>query len=526
MADTTFVDGVTQIDAEWLNFVNDLVYGSNAILARLADSSASNGDAMVGVKKTFADAVATTQHEVNDRVLDGFDFMSPEEIADVKAGTALLDVSDAVEAAFTRVFAGSRKLTFQPGTYLLSRLLDFSALAAVYGVTIIAHGAVFKNTTTGVLKLPQLVLSEFGGLQFIGSDSDLAVNRNAASAVWFPNQLTLTRLHNLRIKYFSKGIELPGGLFNTIEHCFTSYCAHHLYIGGGAFVNNLLTIQENTFNVSENGTDRANGYTLTTDVAVYVNDSTGLTLKNNAVEFPQAYGFQLSNIKSATIETNYFEHGYNGVDIDIASSFTRYYTLTNNFHFAGSGNGGTPGGHKPINIATSALPYATFTGATVTGFDAANILYNYNDAFVTKRITLQDDNILVDSNLSNVDVEQARLYSREFALAAGATVAAFTVDTDPEARVFLRVLIGHARDTTGANHAMAECFLILTNEADVMTTSQQANTQIGTPCTLTLSDAVGVVTITINNGTANNVQGTVLLEATYTRAPATVAALI
>jgi len=59
MADTTFVDG-TVIEASWLNDVNDTVYGLPST------ASAANGDALVGVLRTFTGAVATTQHNVNE----------------------------------------------------------------------------------------------------------------------------------------------------------------------------------------------------------------------------------------------------------------------------------------------------------------------------------------------------------------------------------------------------------------------------------------------------------------------------
>jgi len=69
---------------------------------RLADTiSASNGDALVGVKSTATGAVGTTQHEVNERRRSVADWMSPAQIADAASRTNALDCTTAVQAAVT-----------------------------------------------------------------------------------------------------------------------------------------------------------------------------------------------------------------------------------------------------------------------------------------------------------------------------------------------------------------------------------------------------------------------------------------
>lgn len=73
MVDTTFVHRVTPITAEWLNNINDAIYGpfpSNTLGSQLADStSVSNGDALIAVKKTATGSVARTQHQINEENL-------------------------------------------------------------------------------------------------------------------------------------------------------------------------------------------------------------------------------------------------------------------------------------------------------------------------------------------------------------------------------------------------------------------------------------------------------------------------
>lgn len=83
----------------------------------LADTATvTKGDALVGVKKTATGAVATDQHEVNERTLSVFDFMTEAQIADVVARTELLDMTTPIQAALD----GGRSLYFPPGTYKIT----------------------------------------------------------------------------------------------------------------------------------------------------------------------------------------------------------------------------------------------------------------------------------------------------------------------------------------------------------------------------------------------------------------------
>jgi hypothetical protein len=68
--------------------------------ADLADtSSASNGDALLGVKRVATGAVATTQHEFNSRVMNVYDYMTPALIADSKNLVPVLDHTASIQAA-------------------------------------------------------------------------------------------------------------------------------------------------------------------------------------------------------------------------------------------------------------------------------------------------------------------------------------------------------------------------------------------------------------------------------------------
>jgi len=93
---------------------------ADALLRADVASTASTalGDALVGVKSTLTGAVATTQHEVNSRAVNVFDFLSSAQKADVIAGTAALDVRSALADAVAA--ARGKKLTFPEGQYLIN----------------------------------------------------------------------------------------------------------------------------------------------------------------------------------------------------------------------------------------------------------------------------------------------------------------------------------------------------------------------------------------------------------------------
>lgn len=102
MANTTFQTG-TVVTADWLNDVNDAVYTDLGGVGGLGSTSdATKGDALVGVKHTGTGAVASTQHEVNERTVFLTKFMTAAQIADVRSG-ATLDISTAWAAAITHV---------------------------------------------------------------------------------------------------------------------------------------------------------------------------------------------------------------------------------------------------------------------------------------------------------------------------------------------------------------------------------------------------------------------------------------
>lgn len=145
----------------------DLISSENAAAALQADladtSDVAKGDALIGVKQPWTGAVATTQHEMNTRVVNVFDFFSAAQKADVLAGTAAsnfasaLDVSDALLAAiaYCKTIQNPR-LVIPSGAYKTTKTIVFDlphySTIEVYGTIysdVSANTAVRLGSTTG-----------------------------------------------------------------------------------------------------------------------------------------------------------------------------------------------------------------------------------------------------------------------------------------------------------------------------------------------------------------------------------------
>lgn len=132
MADTTFING-TVIEPAWLNDINDAVYTTvPAINTNLADTSnVANGDALIGVKRTFTGAVATTQHAWHEaQVID--------LVADLSADPS--GVADCTTLFQSAITAGN--LRVGPGTFNLTGDITIPSNRKI----IIEKGATVINT--------------------------------------------------------------------------------------------------------------------------------------------------------------------------------------------------------------------------------------------------------------------------------------------------------------------------------------------------------------------------------------------
>jgi len=173
-----------------------------------ADLAASSGSSLVGWLRGVVGTVSTTLAKwLGWRIPSVFEFMTSEQIADVQAGTELLDVTVAVQAALD---AGS--VDFPPGTYMIKAHNDagtFAGIAPPNNRTLnFQSGAILKaitndktsyalvnlsgksNVTINNIKLVgdrpthTGVTGEWGMGLYIRSSSNIVINGVTAEKMW------------------------------------------------------------------------------------------------------------------------------------------------------------------------------------------------------------------------------------------------------------------------------------------------------------------------------------------------------
>ena len=132
---------------------------TTANMADLANTSdAAKGDALIGVKLSATGSVATTQHEVNERFFNVFDFIGNDLssaarltlLAAIKARTNTTTLTAYIQAGITAVnVAGGGVLYFPSGTYYLASALVFKTTVSLIGqgngVSIIKGDGIIGN---------------------------------------------------------------------------------------------------------------------------------------------------------------------------------------------------------------------------------------------------------------------------------------------------------------------------------------------------------------------------------------------
>lgn len=222
MADTTFSPGTT-IASSWLNDVNSNIYDSDSSDApigtfrnSLANADTGKGDALVAVKKSSATSVVTTQHEVNERVLSVFDYLSEAQKADVIAGTFTLDCRAAVQAAITDAISGGIKKIKAPGKgYLIN---------GVAGADTMLNGIVFPFGVVNYAPRDQLI--------FEGDGGGTVFRCGTAGMIMFRVARNCTILRDLTIEGAGLantwGVGLvPESMTQTTQQVSNSFCELH-----------------------------------------------------------------------------------------------------------------------------------------------------------------------------------------------------------------------------------------------------------------------------------------------------------
>jgi hypothetical protein len=195
-------------------------------IAGLADTAdVSNGDALIGVRKTLAGSTATTQHEVNERRMSPFDFMTATQIANAKARTAqdlssvlatMVSVANVISAA-----GGSPCFEWPDAQFSYATSPNWG----IKRLSMIGIGmAEFKHTGAGVAFVcdTSAVGGPFGG-QSIKLDN-LLITGNASTTYGVSLvRLAACSFSNLRVRgAVTRGFNIQLAVYCKFDTCMVS----------------------------------------------------------------------------------------------------------------------------------------------------------------------------------------------------------------------------------------------------------------------------------------------------------------
>ena len=242
--------------------------------ANLSNSSdALKGDALIASKRSETGAEATTQHEVNARYLNVFDFMTAAQITDVKARGFTEDVTAKIQAAINAAVTLRATLLIPAGTYKIVPATSVTSEAGTETIafTMASHmhikaepGAIFKladsQSTDGTPKALEMFFtnSTLTNVSFRG----LTMDMNGANNTISPSRPgTYDTSKNMGMICVSG---TPGGVAARIDDCVIEGCTFQNTSGvccivvaqsnsTGVTLGKRWTIRNNLF--LNNGTD-------------------------------------------------------------------------------------------------------------------------------------------------------------------------------------------------------------------------------------------------------------------------------
>ena len=381
---------------------------TQTISATVLDSAVEYG----AFTPAYTGAVSRTVQSKLQDVVSVFDFMTANQIADVKAGTLLIDVTDAINTAI----AVNKALYFPEGSYLHTGILITSAI-------------VNFTTLTGAGKNRTKLVCLTAGKDNLTITSPLT----STNANYFASNMTIRDMSFYGNNLTGRGIVLDTVCWYTIEdvyilgmgsHGIEILCSTGLPING-SFTGSITKTktqncggdgfrqiarsgsgQQNATWISncEFQSSKGNGVTLW---------GTNLTVQNNVIEGNIGYGVQLDNknttgnIYSATsinISDNYFETNSaghinctvsaggnvgSGVVVGLIVEGNYGYSIVNTIPFSVTNTGSTENTIRDFRYASNNFGYMG-AGYTIEA-DFANALnvssqvnpyWNYNSSSV------------------------------------------------------------------------------------------------------------------------------------------------
>lgn len=185
--------------------------------ASLAALSASSGSALIGWIQNGTGAQSHTEQDKLRERVSVFDFMTDVQIADVKAGTLLQDVTAAINATITSLGTLGGDVIFPPGKYLIS------------GTIVIGNGTTGNVWSTrgavrlyGMAAMPGIGVSDpLGGVSIHSSFAGDAISVHGPLAGWGIENIFI----NITTTSTSaKGISLFEAQYGTLRNVVINNC--------------------------------------------------------------------------------------------------------------------------------------------------------------------------------------------------------------------------------------------------------------------------------------------------------------
>ncbi len=201
---TTVPTAIAELDTEKVAFT------------RLDDNDGSN---LVGFLQAGSGAVPRTAQSKMRDVVSVFDFMTAAQIADVQAGTALVDVTAAIQAALN---SGAASVFFPDGNYLITSTITVGSGQSVFG----NGGAVITQGANDIncLDISSTLNVEIYGLHFSGAAATLSGTNFTANHAVYGSSTTNATIRNCTIYgFWFCGIQL--------RNCLNSLIADNLLYG-------------------------------------------------------------------------------------------------------------------------------------------------------------------------------------------------------------------------------------------------------------------------------------------------------
>ena len=267
--------GVFGWDALGTKIINYILQAGTS----LVDLASSIGASLIGFIQAGVGAVLRSVEDKLRESVSVFDFMTAAEIADVQAGTALLDVTAPIQAALTYVESADANLKWPRGSYVITRRLISDA----------ANARHIKISGKGSVK----VLWK-GGNNDVALDLRRWTNTCELSRIVFENTIQATNVAAIRMTCWTgTGTTLsgtvdmawlhdlvlgqPGGLgfakglqlgdqtaygtgeyftYNCFDRIFARHCTYGVYIDATTFdLNQIRAMNGNGGGSASDGSD-------------------------------------------------------------------------------------------------------------------------------------------------------------------------------------------------------------------------------------------------------------------------------